>query len=82
MNLIDQVENDRDAVVIDAEILQISDQVSSGEIDAGKSLARGLSVRDQPASFDPLVEHLLIQPCVMDNPVRCHDHTSMAWRGL
>jgi hypothetical protein len=33
VELVDKTEDDRDAVVIDAEILQVSDQPGSGEID-------------------------------------------------
>jgi hypothetical protein len=33
VELIDETEDDRDAVVIDAKLLQVSDQVSPGQID-------------------------------------------------
>jgi ATP-dependent DNA ligase len=53
-------------------------QKRAGEIDAGKSLARGILMRSQPTCFDPLIEHLFIQRSVMDKLARCHDHASMA----
>jgi len=58
MKLVNKVKDDRDAFVVDAELLQVVDQMSSGEIDLGKVLGGVDPVGCEPARVNPLVSTL------------------------
>ena len=62
MHLVDQVQNDRDGLVIDAEILtQVVNELRSGEVDVGEhGLGVGLR-RNEPAGGDPCLQRVLVQ---------------------
>ena len=82
MHLIDEIKDDRDTLVVDAEILQVTDQLSPGKIDLGKALGGAVLVWRKQARFNPFIQHLGIDARPQNEFVRFHDHTSMAWRGL
>ena len=59
MHLIDQIKDDRNAVVIDAQIvLEIADQMAASEVDVGKVLRVAVAPWEQPAGLDPRFQHL------------------------
>jgi hypothetical protein len=82
MKLVNKVKDDRDAFVVDAELLQVVDQMSSGEIDLGKVLGGVGPVGCEPARLNPLAQHVGIDPRLQDEFERFHGHASMACRGL
>ena len=56
VQLIDEVENDRDSVVIDPQVLQIVDQLHPGKIDFGKMPPFAVVARRQPAQGRSRIE--------------------------
>src|SRR6185295_2417145 len=82
VQLIDQVEDDADALVVDADVaLQVLDQAHPGEIDLGELLQTLLGARGQPAGRHPGFQHIGLDACADEKLAVFHAHASI-WRGL
>src|SRR5882724_3183641 len=81
VNLVDQIEDDRHALVVDAKIIpEIVDQLRPGEIDIGETSVSPAG--QQPSGIDPSPQRGLIQLRPEAKFPGIHDYRSMNWRGL
>src|ERR1700684_2601237 len=82
MKLIDQMENDVDALIVDSEIaFQIPDQTRAGNVGIGKArFGVGLS-RNEPLLFDPELQRLGLNARRGQKFLLVHDHDGLPSRG-
>jgi hypothetical protein len=61
VQLIDEVEDDGNALIAYVELLlEITDQHRAREIYFGKAVRRSISIRNEPASFDPSIKGVVL----------------------
>jgi hypothetical protein len=82
VHLIEQIEDDRNTLIIHSEVLQVVDEPRSGEVDIGEIALRAILARQQPAGRDPRLQALRIQPRLHDEFARFHRYAPVARRAL
>jgi hypothetical protein len=82
MELIDEIKDDGHCLIVDPQILQISDQLRSRDINLRKAAAFSVLTLAKPARLQPMVKRFNIDPCLHDKFTRLHGYISIAWRGL
>ena len=77
VNLIDQIENDGNRFIVDAEIVpQIAYQSRSRQVDMRKLVDRSASTRSKPAELDPCLENRGIELRLRQEFAGAHSHAS------
>src|SRR3981081_715591 len=82
VQLVDEIEDDRNSVVVGPQGLQIENQLHPGEIDFGYGPASAVGARPRPAGVDPGLERLGLEVRIQEKFARFHAHTPIASRGL
>src|SRR5260370_19302332 len=62
VQLIDEIEDDGNALFVDAERTQVPDELRPGEIDFGKAVRFAILPWQQPPGLDPGVKRSFVEP--------------------
>src|SRR5258708_26330257 len=82
VQLIDEIEDDGNALLVHAEFPQAADQLHSCEIDLGKWPGFAAIARQQPAGLDPRLKRCGFEMRRQEKFSPLHGHTPIASRGL
>jgi hypothetical protein len=82
VQLVDEIEDERNALVIQSETFQIMDQTRTGDVQLREAARLAVANRNQPASLDPGIQRLTVEMRLQKEFAPLHGYTSMAWRGL
>ena len=78
MDLIDQIEDDRDALVVDSNaVLEIADELHACDVDFGKPFCLFITPRNDPSGLDPGLEPGGVETREVEKPDGIHAQASV-----
>src|SRR6202021_780658 len=83
VELIDEMENDVDALVVDSEVaFQITDQARPGHVRIGEHHFVGRLIWNEPPLVEPELQRLHLEARIGQELLLVHDHDVPSSRGL